>query len=100
MPNHNEIQTVARKQTQEMLGRCPSFLSLPRSEQAALYKDLVSERSGALAVQAGLSVREVDFPKFVRDLLKGVFDANLEVTLKQMESYTALMKAATASIAK
>ncbi len=133
MPNHNEIQTVARKQTQEMLGRCPSFLSLPRSEQAALYKDLVTERSGALAVQAGLSsgmagpqkasdlindqrhlnkridqagelagdfVREVDFPKFVRDLLKGVFDANLEVTLKQMESYTALMKAATASISK
>jgi hypothetical protein len=133
MPNHNEIQTVARKQTQEMLGRCPSFLSLPRSEQAALYKDLVSERRGALAEAAGLStgmagpkkasdliddnrhlnkridqagelagdfVREVDFPKFVRDLLKGVFDANLEVTLKQMEAYTNLMKAATASISK
>ena len=134
MPNHNEIQHVARKQTQEMLGRCPSFLSLPRSEQAALYKDLVVERRGALAEAAGLStgmagapkkasdliddqrhlnkridqagelagdfVREVDFPKFVRDLLKGVFDANLEVTVKQMEAYTNLMKAATASIAK
>ena len=134
MPNHNDIQHAARKQTQEMLGRCPSFLSLPRSEQAALYKDLVVERRGALAEAAGLSagmagapkkasdliddqrhlnkridqagelagdfVREVDFPKFVRDLLKGVFDANLEVTLKQMEAYTNLMKAATASISK
>jgi hypothetical protein len=45
-------------------------------------------------------VQAVNFPQFVRDLLKGVFDANLEVTIKQMEAYTNLMKAATASIAK
>jgi len=55
------------------------------------------EQAGDLA---GDFVQNVDFPKFVRDLLKGVFDANLEVTLKQMETYTKLMKAATASISK
>src|SRR5688572_2128575 len=49
---------------------------------------------------AGEFVENVDFPKFVRDLLKGVFDANLEVTLKQMDKYIELMKAATASISK
>jgi hypothetical protein len=49
---------------------------------------------------AGDFIQNVDFPKFVRDLLKGVFDANLEVTIKQMEAYTNLMKAATASISK
>lgn len=42
----------------------------------------------------------VDFPKFVRDLVKGVYDANLEVTIKQMDEYIKLMKAATASISK
>lgn len=54
------------------------------------------EQAGDLA---GDFIENVDFPKFVRDLLKGVFDANLEVTLKQMEAYTKLMKAATASLA-
>ena len=43
---------------------------------------------------------QVNFPQFVADLLKGVFDANLEVTLKQMESYQQLLKSATTSISK
>ena len=45
---------------------------------------------------AGDFIDEIDFPKFVRDLLKGVFDANLEVTLKQMEAFQKLLKTATA----
>lgn len=45
-------------------------------------------------------INQVDFPGFVRDLLKGVFDANLEVTLAQMDSYQTLLKTATASISK
>lgn len=55
------------------------------------------EQAGDLA---GEFIEEVDFPGFVRDLLKGVFDANLEVTLAQMESYQKLLKTATESIAK
>lgn len=55
------------------------------------------EQAGELA---GDFVQQVDFPKFVRDLLKGVFDANLQVTLAQMDKYIELMKAATASISK
>jgi hypothetical protein len=49
---------------------------------------------------AGEFIDEVDFPGFVRDLLKGVFDANLEVTVAQMKSYQQLLKTATASISK
>jgi hypothetical protein len=60
----------------------------------------LNQRIDQLGDIASDFVEAVDFPKFVRDLLKGVFDANLEVTLKQMEAYTNLMKAATASIAK
>jgi len=47
---------------------------------------------------AGGFVDEVDFPGFVKDLLKGVFDANLKVTLDQMEAYQKLLKAATQSL--
>jgi hypothetical protein len=55
------------------------------------------EQAGELA---GEFVENVDFPKFVRDLLKGVFDANLQVTLQQMEAYQKLLKTATKSVAE
>ena len=44
-------------------------------------------------------VEDINFPDFVADLLEGVFDANLNVTLSQMETYTDLMKEATKSLA-
>lgn len=53
------------------------------------------EQAGELA---GDFVQAVNFPQFVKDLLKGVFDANLAVTLQQMEAYQTLLKAATKSI--
>src|SRR5436190_4274423 len=55
------------------------------------------EQAGELA---GEFVDSVDFPKFVRDLLKGVFDANLQVTLQQMQAYQNLLKTATQSLSK
>jgi hypothetical protein len=44
-------------------------------------------------------VNKVDFPGFVRDLLVGVFDANLEANERQMEAYKALLKEATQTLA-
>ncbi len=44
-------------------------------------------------------VDSVDFPKFVADLLKAVFDANLTVMKQQTDSYIKLMKEATKSSA-
>jgi len=44
-------------------------------------------------------VQSVDFPKFVADLLKAVFDANLSVMKTQTDSYIKLMKEATKSSA-
>ncbi len=55
------------------------------------------EQAGELA---GEFIDEVDFPGFVKDLLKGVFDANLKVTLDQMTTYQKLLQTATTSIAK
>jgi hypothetical protein len=44
-------------------------------------------------------VDSVDFPKFVADLLKAVFDANLSVMKQQTDTYIKLMKEATKSTA-
>ncbi len=63
----------------------------------AKHRNVRIEQAGELA---GEFVQEVDFPGFVRDLLKAVFDANIEVTLKQMEVYKDLMKVASSSVAK
>lgn len=49
---------------------------------------------------AGEFIDEVDFPGFVKDLLTGVFDANLKVTLEQMNTYQKLLQTATQSISK
>jgi hypothetical protein len=53
------------------------------------------EKAGDIA---GDFMQNVDFPGFVRDLLKGVFDANLEVTVKQMETFKGLLQAATQNL--
>lgn len=77
--------------------------ALRKSEKASelideeRHKNVRIEEAGELA---GEFMDEVDFPGFVRDLLKGVFDANLEVTVKQMEEYQKLLKTATASVSK
>jgi len=55
------------------------------------------EQAGELA---GEFIREVDFPGFVSSLLEGVFEANLDVTLQQMETYQELLKAASTSVSK
>lgn len=59
------------------------------------YRNTELDKAGQ---RAGDFIQQVDFPKFVRDLLKGVFDANLEVTTTQMQEYQAMLKEATKSV--
>ncbi|MEG5047117.1 hypothetical protein [Microcoleus sp. B4-C1] len=55
------------------------------------------EQQGELA---GNTLRQIDFPKFVKDLLKSVFDANLQVTQDQMNSYVELVKQLTKPVSE
>lgn len=84
-------------------GMARAMFTPPRSGRAS---DLIEDdrhlnqridQAGDLA--AGF-IQDVDFPGFVRDLLKGVFDANLEVTLQQMQSFQELLKTATESVSR
>ncbi|MDJ0702777.1 MAG: hypothetical protein QNJ46_05805 [Leptolyngbyaceae cyanobacterium MO_188.B28] len=134
------IQEEARAMARSLLSQSHSFRNMDRSEQLAMYKDMVQaqykeltekddrENRGRLAKQKGLStglaasdqindsrhlnqrigretgemaadfISDVDFPQFVEDLLTGVFDANLNVTVTQMQEYQKLLKSATKSL--
>src|SRR5687768_9578557 len=100
------FQQVYRAQCAELTkpgGRYGSAQALPRAlADPKKASDMIDDkrhlntRIDQAGKLAGEFIEEIDFPKFVRDLLKGVFDANLEVTLKQMEAFQKLLKAATA----
>lgn len=124
-----DIKTVAREQAKDVLGPSAAFQGLPVSEQKDIYLSLVQdlmdderEKRGlarSMATDSGKEmgykgydpgfggdtaafnelVDSVDFPKFVADLLKAVFDANLKVMKQQTDSYIKLMKEATKSTA-
>jgi len=77
------------------------------SEQSGLSRgfvaaDLLREQNNERIDQAGGlladAVQDVDFPGFVRDLLTGVFDANLDANERQMEAYRDLLKEATREV--
>ncbi|EIK44924.1 hypothetical protein O59_002648 [Cellvibrio sp. BR] len=78
----------------------PVAMADPKAGDMINDKRHTNQRIDQAGDLAGGFIDEVDFPGFVKDLLKGVFDANLEVTLAQMESYQKLLKAATQSISK
>jgi hypothetical protein len=119
----------ARSQAREVLSKLPAYLGLPVNEQREIYLSLVQEYMGDPGGGSGLArplatdsgdqmgykgydpgfkgdtkafdelVDSVNFPKFVADLLKAVFDANLVVMKQQTDSYIKLMKEATKSTA-
>ncbi|KAF5091603.1 hypothetical protein KHC33_14070 [Methanospirillum sp. J.3.6.1-F.2.7.3] len=123
-----EIKEEARRKTREILSENKAYLSLPIHDQREIYLSLIEENVADLNKQFGLArpmgdsgadmgykgfdpgfdksvdafedlVDSVDFPKFVADLLKGVFDANISVMKAQTDSYIKLLKEATKGIA-
>ncbi len=120
----------ARASARKVLAQSNMFKSMSLPEQQELYNVLVKEEHDKALRGAGLArsmatdsgkemgykgydpsfgqdtkafnelVDSVDFPQFVGDLLKAVFDANLRVMKEQTDSYIKLMKEATKSTAE
>ena len=97
---YKEIVDAKLKQLEEQQGMTTAFAGPKKASDMIDDERHYNKRIEQAGELAGEFVDEVDFPGFVKDLLKGVFDANLKVTLEQMEAYIDLMKAATASISK
>jgi hypothetical protein len=130
IPSEEQLKSIARAKAVEVLKDSDVYKVMSLSEQKDIYLSLVDEYIGkeknkyglakSMATDSGADmgykgydpglggdtkafnelVDSVDFPKFVRDLLKGVFDANLSVMKAQTDSYIKLMKEATKSSAE
>jgi hypothetical protein len=90
---HRHVNRLTQQRTPARAFADPQNASEMINDQRHLNQRI--DQAGELA---GGFIDEVDFPGFVKDLLKGVFDANLKVTLDQMEAYQKLLKAATQSL--
>ena len=123
-----QIKNNARAQAREVLAMSDVFKQMPFDSQKSIYQSLVDDYASKEMRNRGISesmatdsgkdmgykgydpsfkgdtqsfkelVDSVDFPKFVADLLKAVFDANLKVMKTQTDSYIKLMKEATKDV--
>ena len=80
-------QELVQKQKQDELDIAQAMTADDQIDDRHLENRRI-DQEGALA---GNVLRQVDFPQFVKDLLKGVFDANLNVVQEQMDSYAELV---------
>lgn len=124
-----EILELARAKAVETLSGVGVYHEMSLADQEQVYRDLVQDLAVEERLKRGLTVPmatdsgeemgfegyqpgfegstqafnelvdSVDFPQFVADLLKAVFDANLTVMKTQTDSYIKLMKEATKSTA-
>jgi hypothetical protein len=75
--------------SQAPLGAPPAKPSAPQTPTAAPRPPATE----ALARRAGALVNELDFPAFVSQLVHGTFDAVVDASIRQMESYASLVSA-------
>jgi len=129
LPSEAQLKGQARAKVREVLGGSAVYQSMSLADQKSIYLSMVDDEIEKQRAQLGISrslatdsgkemgykgydpglggdtraftelVDSVDFPKFVADLLKAVFDANLKVMKQQTDSYIKLMKEATKSTA-
>ncbi len=95
--NYDELAAAARPQAQSV---ARAFAEPQKASDMIDDGRHTNKRIDQAGELAGEFIDEVDFPGFVKDLLKGVFDANLKVTLDQMTTYQKLLQTATQSISK
>jgi hypothetical protein len=80
----------------ERVVHLPALKELPLAEHvevraaAANILDFLGLRPAGGAIAS--PVDEVDFPAFVADLIRGVFDAIVDATVRQAEAYADLLK--------
>ena len=87
-----QYQDLVQQNSSEPSGLAKGFAA------ADLLRDQRNERIDQAGSLLGDAVQDVDFPGFVRDLLTGVFDANLDANEQQMEAYRKLLREATREV--
>ncbi|WP_236613254.1 MULTISPECIES: hypothetical protein [Rhodonellum] len=97
-------QDVMNEQMAIMMGNGNNELASQMNKNTVKKSsDLLNDKRHERGFEGGVDAFEdlidsVDFPKFVRDLLKAVFDANISVMKAQTDDYIRLMKQATTGL--
>ena len=92
-----------RRATSDLLERNPVFSNLSASRREQIARDTIKV-AGYLAELPkatdgfGNRVQEVNFPAFVADLMKGVFDAIVKASTDQMKAFAKLIAAVAKSL--
>lgn len=73
--------------------RAPAASQPAASAPAAPVATKAAPATETLAARTGALVNEVDFPGFVAQLVHGTFDAIVDASIRQMESYADLLSA-------
>lgn len=81
---------VVRSKVRDLLLSAPAFRNLPPDQQQQVVHHTV-EVADYLARPDGLDPQQVNFPDFVSQLIKGVFDAIVQSSIEQMEAYGQLV---------
>lgn len=79
---------VVRAEVRELLERSTSFHKLPPDTQRAIAR---STTAVAETLAGDAVLHQVDFPAFVRDLIRGTFEAIVDASIQQMKAYGELL---------
>jgi hypothetical protein len=91
-----DAKAAVRRATSDLLERNPAFSSLPASRRDQIARDMI--KVAAYLAELPKGPDEVNFPAFVADLMKGVFDAIVKASIDQMKAFARLIAAVAKSL--
>jgi hypothetical protein len=93
---------VTRDAVGALTARSAAFAQMPAAAQARIARDTVRVVEYLVAMESSEAfaqlIEAVDFPRFVSELINGVFAAIVDVSIQQMEAYADLIAAVAASV--
>jgi hypothetical protein len=89
---------AVRRAVRALLDSSKAFSRLPAAEQKSITRRTVKLASFMAEPHGHGASRDVDFPAFVSDLVKGVFEAIVDSSIEQMRAYGDLVKNVTKAV--
>lgn len=84
-----KTSVIVRQQVRDLLEQSPAYGKLPLDRQRKIVRDMVKIGSYLSEPQGTVPV---NFPDFVSDLIKGVFQSVVNSSIQQMEAYAELVR--------
>lgn len=97
------VLPLIRERVKERLTPSKAFAQLPKERQSQIARDMTSIAAYLAEIPKTTAgerlVQQVDFPEFVANLIKGVFQAIVDLSIEQMDAYAKLVATVSKSLA-